>query len=114
MYTGRDCVALIFAGILGALANAVAAASLSTLPLMELVMGFGRYAVAIVVALMLPIIFTWRSDTKAWIVAVAVLTLVTSFLSSVVFSIGAPLGFIFAANTAYAVTATMVFALIAR
>lgn len=115
----RKILAVVLAGIVGALVNNAFVAVLMELgglgaeAALELATKPGRYAVAIAVAAVLP--FAARlSGPRAWAVSLVVLTVVPSLLTLFWFNPSAPMIWVLAANLVYATAATGVFAMLVR
>ncbi|TMM51247.1 hypothetical protein [Sulfitobacter sabulilitoris] len=114
MFTIRNIVAAVIAGVVGTIANSLVVSGLTGAPLWGLILSFGREAVAIAVALLLIPIFLRMRRWQPWVVGIAVLTVVPSLLAKTVFGVAAPWGVVLGVNAVYAVAATVVFALIVR
>jgi hypothetical protein len=110
----RRVVAVIVAGVVGTLANSIVVAALTPNRFIPLALSPGRNAVAIAVALLLPVIYAMTSGTAAAIVALAALTVIPSLLAKLVFDAGAPWPFVLAVNAVYALAAWAVYCAIAR
>jgi hypothetical protein len=109
----RLILAVIVAGIVGTIANSVIVAALTPNPFIPLAISPGRNAVAIAVAVLLPLIYAWTSGAVAAIVAVAALTVIPSVLAKLVFGVDAPWSFVLGVNAVYAVAAWAVYLAIA-
>lgn len=114
MFTPRALIAVVLAGVVGTLANSVIVAALAPAPFVDLATGWGRYAVAIVVALLLPVILGWKGGAPGWIVSIAALTIIPSILAKTAFAVGAPWPFVLGVNAVYAVAALIVYVLVVR
>jgi hypothetical protein len=110
----RLIVAVIVAGVVGTVANSAVVAALTPNEFIPLVTSPGRNAVAIAVAVLLPVIYAMTSGAVAAIVAVAALTVIPSLLAKLVFGIDAPWPFVLAVNAVYAIAAWAVYLAIAR
>lgn len=113
MFTPRRLVAVVVAGILGTIANSIVVAALTPNAVGPLILSFGRNAVAIIVALLLPVIFARLAGAAAWATGLVALTLIPSILAKTVFAVGAPWPFVIGVNAVYAVAAIVVYAVIA-
>lgn len=109
----RLILAVIVAGVVGAVANSVIVAALTPNEFIALAVSPGRNAVAIAVAALLPVIYAWTSGATAAIIAVAALTVIPSILAKLVFGVGAPWLFVLGVNAVYAVAAWVVYLAIA-
>lgn len=110
MFTLRNLIIVVIAGIVGAIANAIAVNIMAGSDVMPLILSWGRHAVAIVVALLLIPIFAWRADLGAWIAALVALTAIPSLLAIFVFGAAAPWTFVLSVNAVYAFIATLIYA----
>jgi hypothetical protein len=115
----RKIVAVILAGLVGALVNTAFVAVLMELEglgaaaALELALKPGRYAVAIAVAAVLP--FAARlSGPRAWAASLLALTLAPSLLTLLWLRPDAPAVWVLAANLVYAAAATGTYALLVR
>jgi hypothetical protein len=119
MLTGRTVAAVVVAGLIGAVANNVFVAvimQVSGLGLdlaLQLAQRPGRYAIAIAVAALLPLLAR-LSGPLAWAAALVLLTVIPPLLAKLVFTPDAPLIWALAANLVYAGAAVATYALIAR
>ena len=119
MITPRQIVAFVVAGLVGAIANTAFVAVLaraSGLGLdaaIELAQRPGRYAIAIAVAALLPLVARLPGPS-AWALALLLLTAIPTLLAKLVFTPAAPTIWVIAANLVYAAAATATYALIAR
>jgi hypothetical protein len=119
MLTGRTVAAVVVAGLIGAVANNVFVAvimQVSGLGLdlaLQLAQRPGRYAIAIAVAALLPLLAR-LSGPLAWAAALVLLTVIPTLLAKLVFTPDAPLIWALAANLVYAGAAVATYALIAR
>jgi hypothetical protein len=109
----RLILAVIVAGIVGTIANSVIVAALTPNEFIPLAISPGRNAVAIAVAVLLPLIYAWTSGAVAAIIAVVALTVIPSVLAKLVFGVGAPWLFVIGVNAVYAVAAWAVYLAIA-
>jgi hypothetical protein len=110
----RRVVAVIVAGVVGTLANAIVVAALTPNRFIPLALSPGRNAVAIAVALLLPAIYAMTSGTAAAISALSALTVIPSLLAKLVFGAAAPWPFVLGVNAVYALAAWAVYCAIAR
>lgn len=110
----RIAAAVIAAGIAGTLVNAVAAAALVDGALIRLALEPGRYAVAILVALALPVAFLLPDRRMASGLSLLVLILVPSLIAKLVLGVGAVWATVIGLNAVYAITALPVYVLVAK
>jgi hypothetical protein len=110
----RRIVAVIVAGVAGTIANSVVVAALTPNPFVPLAVSLGRNAVAIAVAVLLPVIYTVTSGVAAAVIALVALTVIPSILAKLVFGIGAPWLFVLGVNAVYAIAAWAVYGAIMR
>jgi hypothetical protein len=101
----RLILAVIAAGIVGTVANSAVVAALTPNEFVPLVTSPGRNAVAIAVAVLLPVIYAMASGAVAAIIGVAALMVIPSLLAKLVFGIGAPWPFVLGVNAVYAIAA---------
>jgi hypothetical protein len=119
MSTWRKALAVLIAGLVGAVANNAFVAvimqvsGLGLEPAVALALRPGRYAVAIAVAALLPLLARLPGP-QAWAAALLLLTAIPTLLGKLVFTPDAPLIWLVAANLVYAGAATATYALIAR
>lgn len=111
MFTTRNLILVVLAGIVGTIANSIAITLFLGAPIWPLIFSFGREIVAILVAALLIPIFGKLPEAQAWPVALVVLTVVPSVLAKLVFGLGAPWGTVLLLNLVYAVAATLVYSL---
>ena len=114
MHIVRLVVAVVVAGIFGTIANSIIVAALTPNAFVPLAVSPGRNAVAIAVAVLLPVIYTAMSGIAAAVVALAALTVIPSILAKLVFGVGAPWLFVLGVNAVYAVAAWATYLAIAR
>ena len=110
----RVILAVVVAGIVGTLANSVIVAALTPEAFVPLAISPGRNAVAIAVAVLLPVIYAVTSGIAAAAVALAALTVIPSILAKLVFGVGAPWLFVLGVNAVYALAAWATWLAIAR
>ena len=106
--------AVIVAGVLGTIANSAVVAALTSKEFIPLALNPGRNAVAIAVAVLLPVVYAMTSGALAAITALVALTVIPSLLAKLVFHIDAPWLFVLAVNAVYALAAWAVYRAIAR
>jgi hypothetical protein len=109
----RLIVAIVVAGVAGTLANSVIVALLTPNPFVPLAISPGRNAVAIAVAVLLPVIYAVTSGGAAAAIALVAMTVVPSLLAKLVFGAGAPWGLVLGVNAVYALAAWAVYRAIA-
>ena len=114
MSAARLILAVIVAGVAGTVANSAVVALLTGNAFLPLAVSPGRNAVAIAVAVLLPLIYAGMAGIPAAILAVVALTVVPSVLAKLVFGIGAPWHFVLGVNVVYAVAAWAVYLAIAQ
>ena len=105
----RLVVAVVVAGIVGTIANSIIVAALAPNAFVPLALSPGRNAVAIAVAVLLPVIYVAMSGIAAAVVALAALTVIPSILAKLVFGVGAPWLFVLGVNAVYALAAWAVY-----
>jgi hypothetical protein len=110
----RLIVAVVVAGIVGTIANSIIVAALTPNEFVPLALSPGRNAVAIAVAVLLPLIYAALSGIAAAVVALAALTVIPSLLAKLVFGVGAPWLFVLGVNAVYALAAWATYLAIAR
>ena len=110
----RKAIAVIAAGITGTLVNSAAAAAvLGADKFAPFAFSPGRHGVAIAVAALIPAALAMLDGAAALGLAGVLLTVVPSLLAKLVFGSGAPWGLVLALNLVYAVTAIVVYRLVA-
>jgi hypothetical protein len=109
----RLIVAIVVAGVAGTIANSVVVALLTPNPFVPLAISPGRNAVAIAVAVLLPVIYALTSGGAAAALALVATTVIPSLLAKLVFGAGAPWGFVLGVNAVYALAAWAVYRVIA-
>jgi hypothetical protein len=110
----RLVIAGVVAGIVGTIANSVIVAALTPNPFVPLAVSPGRNAVAIVVAVLLPVIYAAMSGVAAAVVALVALTVIPSLLAKLVFGVDAPWLFVLGVNAVYALAAWATYLAIAQ
>lgn len=110
MFTARNIIIVIIAGIIGTIANAIVVNIIAGAEVMSLILSIGRNLVAIAVAMLLIPIFARPAGLGTWIIAVATLTVIPSLLAVFVFGAQAPWDFVLKVNGVYAVVATLIYA----
>ena len=101
----RMLFATLAAGIAGTLANAIAAAAIVDPELLHLALEPGRYAVAVLVALAIPLCLAVLDDRLAPWAALVLLALIPSLLAKLVFAAAAPWHLVLLLNGLYAAVA---------
>ena len=112
MFNIRSLMAVVGAGVIGTLANAVAIAIFVSLDRMALVLVPGRYGVAIALCLMLPILARYLNRAWFFVVGTVWLTVAASVLAKFVFAAAAPWLMVLGLNLVYAIAAIIVYHLI--
>ena len=110
----RIAGAVVAAGVAGTLLNAVAAALFVDSTRIGLALVPGRYAVAILVAVTLPLAFRLRDRWIAIGVSLLALTLAPSLIAKLVLGVGAAWTAVVGLNAVYAVAALLAYVLIAK
>ena len=106
-------LATLAAGIAGTLANAAAAAAIVNPELLSLALVPGRYVVAVLVALAIPLCLTVLRERLAPWAALALLALIPSLLAKLVFAAAAPWHLVLLLNGLYAAVALLTYMLCA-
>ena len=106
-------LATLAAGIAGTLANAAVAAAIVNPELLSLVLVPGRYVVAVLVALAIPLCLTVLRERLAPWAALALLALIPSLLAKLVFAAAAPWHLVLLLNGLYAAVALLTYMLCA-
>jgi hypothetical protein len=114
MSVARVILAVVVAGIVGTIANSIIVAALTPNAFVPLALSPGRNAVAIAVAVLLPVVHAAMSGTAAAVLALAALTVIPSILAKLVFGVGAPWLFVLGVNAVYALAAWATWLAIAR
>ncbi len=109
----RCLLALVVAAIAGTIANALAAAAFVNPDLIRLALVPGRYAVALAVALSIPLSLRLVRGRLAPWVALVLLTAIPSLLAKFVFGAGAPWHLVLSLNAVYGVVALAAYRLVA-
>lgn len=111
----RTLVFVILAGIAGTLANAFAASVAISPEKLNFIYVLGRYQVAILVALLIPLIYHFVASGKAgFILATVALTVVASALAKLYFGAGAPWALVLSLNLVYGAVATVIYSILSR
>jgi hypothetical protein len=110
----RIILAVVVAGIVGTIANSIIVAALTPNAFLPLAISPGRNAVAIAVAVLLPLIYAATSGISAAVLALAALTVIPSILAKLVFGVDAPWLFVLGVNAVYAVATWATYLAIAR
>ena len=105
MFTPRTIAAFIVAGIVGTIVNSIAVSVSFGAPFLPLVFSFGREAVAIIVAILLPILFFRMPRLPAMCWGFVLLTIIPSILAKTVFAATAPWLVVLIMNGFYAIAA---------
>ena len=112
--TIRTIIATVLAGVVGNVVNAVAASLLIRPELIDFALVPGRYAVAILVAALIPIFMALVGGMPALLLSFVGLTVVPSLLAKLVFGSGAPWILVLVLNAIYAIAAMVTYKAIAR
>lgn len=105
----RMIVAVVLAGVVGNVVNAVAAAILVNPDLVGFALMPGRYLVAILVAALIPILMTFVGGMPALVLSFIGLMVVPSLLAKLVFGSGAPWILVLVLNAIYAIAAMVTY-----
>jgi hypothetical protein len=103
----------VLAGVVGTIANALAAAIVVSPASIRLALVPGRYTVAIVVAASLPFILSLVRRPISPMLGLVVLTVIPSMLAKLVFSARAPWSIVLLLNAVYALVTLAVYAFVA-
>lgn len=112
MFSTRVLTAVVVAAIAGTLFNAVAVAIAVSPDRLALALVPGRYIVAIVLCLALPLLS--REFDRLWFFVIGIfwLTVAASVVAKLVFGVGAPWSMVLGFNLVYAVAAIIVYHLV--
>jgi len=105
IFTARDLIAVIVAGIVGTLVNTVTLALVISPDRLALGLVPGRYAVAIVLCLALPLLARKVGGLGFFSIGTLWLTVAASVLAKMVFGVGAPWAMVLGFNLVYAIAA---------
>ena len=105
----RIVIAILLAGIAGTIANALAAMAIGGPEKWALMLVPARYAIACLVAVLLPAIFRWLPPTLGVVVAAIALTGIPSLNAKLVLDVPAPWFNVLLLNAVYAAVATLVY-----
>jgi hypothetical protein len=108
----RTTLAVVSAGIVGTIANALARALGGGMDKLSLALVPGRYAVAIAVCAVLPILARSLPRSRFWLAALPILVVVPSLLAKLVFAADAGWASVLFYNAVYAVAAIATYVLI--
>ncbi|QFU07782.1 hypothetical protein PARPLA_02069 [Rhodobacteraceae bacterium THAF1] len=111
MFTTRNILIAVVAGILGCIANSIAITVVTGTPVMGLILSAGREFWSVVFALALIPIFARMGGAAAWITGIVVLNLLATLSAKLIWGAAAPWGLVFIFNGIYAIVATAVYAL---
>jgi hypothetical protein len=106
-------IPVVLAGVVGTIANAVAAAIVVSPASIRLALVPGRYTVAIVVAASLPFILSLVRQPISPMLGLVVLTVIPSLLAKLVFSARATWSIVLLLNAVYALVTLAVYAFVA-
>ena len=109
----RTAVAVVLAGVAGTLANALAAVVFVNPALWPLALAPGRYAIAVLLAAVVPLIYRLLPGAWGAGLALGFLTLAPSLLNKLVFAGVAAWPVVLALNFVYALAALVVYRLVA-
>ena len=110
----RIIIAVVAAGIAGTIANAIAAGLFLGSDKFALMLVPGRYVVAILCAIALPLALRALSPPISHVSAIVALIVIPSLLAKLVFGAGAPWGVVLSLNAVYAAAAWAVYLLLVR
>ncbi len=109
----RTLLGVILAGIAGVIANALAAAAVVDLGLIRFALDPGRYAVAILLALAIPLsLHSLRGRLAPW-GALALMILLPSLLAKFAFGAGGPWHLVLSLNAVFGLAALAAFRAVA-
>lgn len=111
--TQRQIIAVVAAGVLAAVIDNAAAAFLFGLDFAALSQTYGRYAVAVGLAALLPFLGRAAPDPAAFVLSVAVLAVAAATLAKLAFGYGAAWSTVLILTTVYGLAATILYRLIA-
>ena len=111
--TIREIIAVVMAGVVGNVVNAVAAALLIRPDLIDFALVPGRYIVAILVAALIPLFIALIGGMPALVLSFIALTVVPSLLAKLVFGSAAPWILVLVLNAIYAIAAMATYKAIA-
>jgi hypothetical protein len=109
----RKLLAVVAAGVAGTLANALAAVVFVNPALWILALAPGRYAIAVLLALALPVIYRLQPGALGAVAALVFLTVAPSVLNKLVFGGVAAWHVVLALNFVYALAALIVYRMVA-
>lgn len=113
MVNARDVFAVILAGVAGTLTNTLALAIVLGADRWSLALVAGRYVVAVVLCLALPILARAVRQPWFWIAGLTWLTILASVLAKLVFGVDAAWPTVLGFNFSYALAAMLVYWVIA-
>jgi hypothetical protein len=108
----RTVTAVVLSGVVGTLANALARAIGGGMDKLNLALVPGRYAVAIAVCAVLPLLGRSLSRSRFWLAALPILVIVPSVLAKFVFAADAGWASVLFYNAIYAIAAIVTYVLI--
>ncbi|PHR61289.1 MAG: hypothetical protein COA43_04745 [Robiginitomaculum sp.] len=110
MFKMKTLIYIVLAGIVGTIANAVAAAIIVSPEKLNFIYDLSRYGIAIFLALLIPVIYRiMPSALSRFLVSVLALTLGASLLAKLYFGVGAPWLLVLSLNLVYAVVTTTIY-----
>ena len=112
--TRRTIFAVLIAGAVGTIGNALAAALFLGPERIDLALVPSRYAVAIVVAALLPLALLVKPWPAGSVLALVMLTTLPSVLAKFVFAAASPWSTVVSLNAVYAVTALVAYLVVLR
>ena len=111
MFTTRNILLAVIAGIIGCIANSIAITVATGTPVMGLILSAGREFWSVVFALALIPIFARMGGAAAWVTGIVVLNLLATVTAKIIWGAEAPWGLVFIFNGIYAIVATAIYAL---
>lgn len=105
----RVIIAVLLAGIAGTIANALGAMAIGGAEKWALMLVPARYAIACLVAVLLPVIFHYMRPILGVVVAAIALTGIPSLNAKLVLGVGAPWFSVLLLNAVYAAVAMLVY-----
>ena len=102
-------IAVIVAGIIGTIANAIAASIAIAPDKINFLYVPNRYLVAVAVAALLPLLYTYIGGLGGWALSLIALTLTPSLIAKLALGAAAPWGLVLALNAIYGLTAIAIY-----
>lgn len=112
-FATRALIAVVIAGIVGTLVNTIAVALVVSADRLALALVPGRYAVAIALCLVLPLLARKLGGVGFFAIGALWLTAAASVFAKLVFGVGAPWAMVLGFNFVYAIAALLTYHFIA-